>query len=235
VVNLPFGGEFAMTEADWLAANDSQPMLAHLRNHGAVGERKLRLFAVACCHRVWHLLTDERSREAAGVAERYADGLASRGELESARRFAEADAAEAEAWYQAALASYGIYYEAQDYWVAAGAVLAAASDTSWGAIARLGEVPTDFGGSMPRLLRDLFGNPFRPAPSLAPAVLAWDKGTVPKLAAAIYEERVFDRLPILADALEDAGCTDAEVLTHCRSGGVHVRGCWVVDLVLGKG
>jgi hypothetical protein len=58
---------------------------------------------------------------------------------------------------------------------------------------------------------------------------------VVKLAAAIYAERAFDRLPVLADALEDAGCTDAEILGHCRAGGEHVRGCWVVDLVLGKG
>jgi hypothetical protein len=61
-----------------------------------------------------------------------------------------------------------------------------------------------------------------------------DGGTVPKLAAAIYEERAFDRLPVLADALEDARCADAAILGHCRSGGEHVRGCWVVDLVLGK-
>jgi hypothetical protein len=57
---------------------------------------------------------------------------------------------------------------------------------------------------------------------------------VRKIAGAIYEERAFDRLPILADALEEAGCTDAEVLEHCRGPGPHVRGCWVVDLLLGK-
>jgi hypothetical protein len=84
------------------------------------------------------------------------------------------------------------------------------------------------------ILKDIL-NPFRSAPSLAPAILTWDGGTVPKLAAAIYDERAFDRLPVLADALEDAGCTDAGILGHCRSGGGHVRGCWVVDLVLGKG
>jgi len=78
------------------------------------------------------------------------------------------------------------------------------------------------------------GNPFRPAPHIDPAWLAGNGGTVPKLARAIYDERAFDRLPVLADALEDAGCTDADILTHCRSGGEHVRGCWVVDLLLGK-
>jgi hypothetical protein len=75
------------------------------------------------------------------------------------------------------------------------------------------------------LLRRIFGNSFRPAPSLAPAVLAWNGGTVPKLAAAIYDERAFDRLPVLADALEDAGCADEAILGHCRRGGEHARGC----------
>jgi hypothetical protein len=55
-----------------------------------------------------------------------------------------------------------------------------------------------------------------------------------KLSRAIYDDRAFDRLPVLADALEDAGCTDRTILAHCRSGGEHVRGCWVVDLLLGK-
>jgi hypothetical protein len=65
-------------------------------------------------------------------------------------------------------------------------------------------------------------------------VRAWQNGAVPKLAAEIYDARAFDRLPILADALEEAGCDDADGLAHCRSGGEHVRGCWVVDWVSGK-
>jgi hypothetical protein len=64
--------------------------------------------------------------------------------------------------------------------------------------------------------------------------LSWNDGIVPKLAQAIYDDRVFDRLPILADALEEAGCTNADILNHCRRPGEHVRGCWVVDLLLGK-
>jgi hypothetical protein len=80
------------------------------------------------------------------------------------------------------------------------------------------------------LLRDIFGNPFRPA-ALDPA---WRTETVLALARGIYEERAFDRMPILADALQDAGCTDEDVLSHCRGPGPHARGCWVVDLVLGK-
>jgi hypothetical protein len=85
-----------------------------------------------------------------------------------------------------------------------------------------------------QLLRDIFGNPFRPLPRLNPSWLAAEGGTVPKLAASIYEERAFDRLPILADALEEAGCDAAELLTHLRGPGPHVRGCWAVDLLLGK-
>ena len=84
-----------------------------------------------------------------------------------------------------------------------------------------------------RLLSEVFGNPFRP-PSLPPHLLAWNDGTVPRLARAIYDERAFDRLPILADALEDAGCTNADLLSHLRGPGPHVRGCWALDLLLGK-
>jgi hypothetical protein len=81
--------------------------------------------------------------------------------------------------------------------------------------------------------REIFGNPFRPV-AIAPAWLAWNDGTVPKLAQTIYDDRRFDLLPILADALEEAGCDHADILTHCRGPGPHVRGCWVVDLLLGK-
>src|SRR5262249_60028660 len=84
------------------------------------------------------------------------------------------------------------------------------------------------------LLREIFGNPFRPTPALYPRWLAWNDGTVAKLAAAIYDGRRFADLPILADALEEAGCTDAAMLAHCRGGGEHVRGCWVVDLLTGR-
>jgi hypothetical protein len=94
---------------------------------------------------------------------------------------------------------------------------------------------TGFGlaGCLP-IIADLFGNPFRPV-SLEPAWLAWRDGTVRRLAAAIYEERRFADLPVLADALEEAGCDNPDILDHCRGGGEHVRGCWVVDLILGKG
>jgi hypothetical protein len=92
----------------------------------------------------------------------------------------------------------------------------------------LGDAPREL--EVAGLLRDIVGNPFRPV-TLNPA---WRTSNVTGLAQAIYDDRAFDRLPILADALEDAGCDNADILNHCRDGGVHVRGCWVVDLVLGK-
>jgi hypothetical protein len=81
-------------------------------------------------------------------------------------------------------------------------------------------------------VRDIF-NPFRPV-TIDPTWLAWNDGTVVKLAQAIYDERVFDRMPILADALEEVGCQHPDILGHCRQPGEHVRGCWPVDLILGK-
>jgi hypothetical protein len=90
------------------------------------------------------------------------------------------------------------------------------------------------------LVLDIFGNPFRPV-SIPPAVLAWNDAVVVRLAQAAYDERLLPagtldntRLAVLADALEEAGCTDADILGHLRGPGPHVRGCWPVDLCLGK-
>jgi hypothetical protein len=83
------------------------------------------------------------------------------------------------------------------------------------------------------LLREVFGNPFRPV-AIDPAWLRWNDGTVPRLARVIYDEGIFETLPVLADALEDAGCIDVALLQHCRSGATHVRGCWAVDAILEK-
>ena len=82
------------------------------------------------------------------------------------------------------------------------------------------------------LLRDIF-NPFFRDP-VNSNWLTWNNATIPKLAQTIYDDRRYDIMPILGDALEDAGCTDSQILDHCRGAGPHVRGCWVVDLILGK-
>jgi hypothetical protein len=82
-------------------------------------------------------------------------------------------------------------------------------------------------------LREIVGNPFRPV-AIDPDLLTWHDGIIVEIAQRIYEHRAFADLPILADALEEAGCANAELLVHCRSDGSHVRGCWTVDLLLGK-
>jgi hypothetical protein len=84
------------------------------------------------------------------------------------------------------------------------------------------------------ILRDVFGNPFHPLPMIDASWLSWEGGGIPRLARAIYDKRCFDQLPELADALERAGCDNTELLDHCRGSGPHVRGCWVLDALLGK-
>lgn len=83
------------------------------------------------------------------------------------------------------------------------------------------------------LFRDIFGNPFRFV-VVDPAWLAWNKQTIPSIAQGIYDEHAFDRMPILGDALEEAGCNNADILNHCHGSEPHARGCWVVDMILGK-
>jgi hypothetical protein len=214
-----------MTEAEWLAGTEPEKMLAFIR--AKASERKLRLFACACCRRIWRLLSDERSRKAVKTAERFADGLATRQQLRAARAYA----ADADAFAQG-----GPCYAPAAHAACAHAAAARAIDEVREAARCAATHPATTNTektAQAALLRDLFGNPFRPV-TAAPAWLSWNGATVPKLAQAIYEERRFTDLPILADALEEAGCDHADVLTHCRSGAEHVRGCWVVDLLLGK-
>jgi hypothetical protein len=83
------------------------------------------------------------------------------------------------------------------------------------------------------ILLDIFGNPFRPV-AVEPHWLTWNNATVPAIARHVYDDRAFHDLPLLADAVEDAGCANADLLEHCRGPGPHVRGCWAVDLLLGN-
>jgi hypothetical protein len=222
-----------MTEAEWLACDNPMPMLEFLR--GKVSDRKLRLFACACCRRLWHLMPESYSRRAVEASERYADGSAGAQELLSAR-------SEADRYMRQVPREYAPFVTTDSS--AQRAAEEASRDLPYLAAWNAGDYATEYHAfeqaqlaeevGQSDLLRDLFGNPFRPAPCTHPDWFAWGGGTVPRLAQAIYADRAFDRLPILGDALEDAGCTDADLLTHCRSGGSHVRGCWAVDLLLGK-
>jgi hypothetical protein len=217
-----------MTEAEWVASTDPEKMLEYLR--GKASERKLRLFACAFGRAVrdsQHLL----GPSTVAVAERYADGLASDQELASERR---RWACSPEERGPVAPSAYDGAWEAVD-WLT---ILERWRDDPDSYIT----VPAD--AVLKRsvlLLRDIFGNPFRPSPPLPPAVLAWNDGTVRRLAAGIYEERQLPagtldnvRLAILADALLDAGCGNEDLIQHCREAGSHVRGCWPLDLILGK-
>jgi hypothetical protein len=229
-----------MTEAEWLACTDPQKMLDFLRDKAS--ERKLRLFAVACCRRIWHLLIDKRSQEAVEVAERYADGGATDEELETASVAADvvrhADmkrAAKEGKWdRRSCLPYYGASAAAYNVAIPFGWWGAAPAFRATDEIARETVPDTGADGAAQCvLLWDIFGNPFRPI-TLDPAWLTWHDGLLVSMARQIYDSRDFTDMPVLADALEDAGCQDQEILAHCRSGGEHVRGCWVLDAIMNK-
>jgi len=222
----------AMTEAEWLACDDPAPMLEDLQSR--VSRRRLRLFACACCRRIWHLLEDEGSWKAVEVAEQYADRLVSNKERAAAVALAGTLPAMLAAGPTIKLV-FGDALECSQH---------AASEVA-SAAARNPEVPDTCRENayevemrmQCRLFRCIFGNPFRPV-SLDPT---WRTPTVTALATAAYEERILptgileaDRIAVLADALEDVGCDNAYILSHLRGPGPHVRGCWAIDLLLKK-
>ncbi len=196
-----------MTEAEWLESDDVRGMLVDLEREGP--QRKLHLFACACFRRVWPQIADQRVRAAIEVVERFVDKKASREELLAARTgdHAALDVAQESGWYAA---WYGC------------------ESTMYIAVNKKAERK-----EQAKLLRDILGNPFRPA-SLASYPLSWHGDLIVSIARQIYENRYFVDMPILADALEEAGCTNDDILNHCRQPGEHVRGCWVIDLLLGK-
>jgi hypothetical protein len=242
-----------MTEREWLACADPTPMLEFLG--GRASDRKLRLFAVACCRRIWSRLPSPSSRRAVEAVESHADGhpadlagaAAERGHWEAIGDWEGWQPAPNEARViatrAAQLAVLGLpdedvarragltTYPAQVAAAAADAVRLRATFRE-GANANAARVAER--AAQARLVRCLFGNPFRRPVALDPAWVAGNGGTVPRLAGGAYTDRAFKRLPILADALEDAGCADADLLGHLRGPGPHVRGCWALDALLAK-
>jgi hypothetical protein len=216
-----------MTESDWLACRDPQAMLDFLRGK-RLTSRKRRLFAVALCRHFEDILTHPASRVGVEVAERYADRLASDEERTAARK------------------SHQAAYQRGDRHPRPGVYQAVRELTAhpkgfreifvWAGVASARE----HNPFIISILRDLFGNPFQ-ASALPNSVLAWNDACVVRLAEGVYEDRLLpagtfrpDRLAVLADALEEAGCTDADILGHLRGPGPHVRGCFAVDLILNK-
>jgi hypothetical protein len=262
-----------MTEAEWRECKTPHRMIRFLELGRKTTCRKLRLFGVACCRRMWRFLSDERIRQVVEAAEGYADGLIDAARLRAAHRRSATlckkleiipgdraacvltNAAIAADWVSVSDARFltrdeinritpgGYHAGAAGY--TAGAAADAVFYATYEGVDALEQVRQRnvMGLSTPadliwageeeiqgNLLRCVVGNPFRSV-SFDPA---WRTTTVLHLAQSIYDDRAFDQLPILADALEETECTSRDILTHCRGPGPHVRGCWVVDLFLGK-
>jgi hypothetical protein len=237
-----------MNEALWLVGSQPTPSLEFLRHAGGASDRKLRLMACACCRRLWPLLTDERSRAAVEVGERFADGLACRRELASARWQAWSAARNAaEAFWPssydrraarlAAAAAAGVTAKsvARSVVKTLSAAAEAAAEAAGLASARRGVAAVARWAALAAeqqaqaaLVREIVGNPFRPLPHRSfPAHLV---GLARSCDAAF--PAVGPEYAILADALDELG--EAEAAAHCRQE-LHVKGCHVVDWIMGRG
>lgn len=210
-----------MTEGEWLACADPWHFVSTARSPDAA--RKLRLFMVAWCRHNWDRITLPIVKEAVELAERFAEGKASKKQLE------------------------GLFEEGRRVMYGTPLSYLLWPNTNQMASCVMGFCREDMGYAPSRynndgtayrewqllkatIFRDIIGNPFRPV-AFSPE---WRTDTALSLARTMYESRDFSAMPILADALQDAGCEVTGILDHCRGEGPHVRGCWVVDLVLGK-
>jgi hypothetical protein len=203
-----------MTETEWLNCDSPSEMIPFLVSGAQVTDRQLRLYACGCCRLAGLPSRCETFRAAIETAEAYADGGVSWTEMrdlgtELGRIWAsEGDDALHSIW----------------------SVIAVTSQTGLNAAREVRAIPP---ADQAKLLREIVGNPFRWR-YRRDEWLSYDHGLVHRFVQTVYYERDLDCLPILADALEDAGCDNAGILAHCRGPGRHVRGCWVVDLLLGK-
>jgi hypothetical protein len=258
-----------MTEAEWLASTDVSAMYVFLRDtttlfktrsqgdwvvpRFAFSERKSRLFAVACCRRILHLMPTDEARHCVLAAEQYADGLIGGGELNAAIDALMRSCSQHSQYIDRLTGRGGFWrYEIEALNAVGqvhrpeaggrmGVIRAAATAWAWAAAVNQNLEGEDAGRALVQaeyarqadLLRDIVGNPFH-LHNIDPAWLAWNDCCIERLTRGVYEDRAFDRLPILHDALLDAGCDDEAMLAHCRTGEGHVRGCWVVDALLGK-
>jgi hypothetical protein len=247
-----------MTEAEWLACTDPQKMLESLGDKAS--DRKLRLFACGCCRRLWDVLASRRPKHWPPVVTRWRKAM-----VEGVERYVDGAYDPSTAKFPIGGDRYTGGGDWLD-WVAGRAAeveepaLPTAVEVSeYACEARRHQALEEWAGRLRlppgeaddpeaaataaeratqcQLLRDIFGNPFRPV-ALDPAWLTPD---VLSLARAAYDNRTLpegtlepERLGLLADALEDGGCNHADLLGHLRGPGPHVRGCWAVDLILGK-
>ncbi len=248
-----------MDEEQWLACADPAQLLRFLSGREGLGrqlfsgrharlprrllDRKCRLFACAACRAVEQRFGPKFLRFVA-VSERYADGLATRAELKAARD---------EAHWVAN--PPGIVPDWDDPWPGENALISVTASDAVAAALCISTTAADFpyyfsGGRVDTAvgvagilcggLREVFGNSFRPL-ALAPSLLTWQGGLIPRLAEAAYEERPLpdgaldaERLTVLADAVEESGLAGVDLAGHLRSAGPHVQGCHALDLILGK-
>jgi hypothetical protein len=232
-----------MTEEEWLACDNPEPMLRLIGNRASA--RKLRYFAIICSYRAYYLIPRwyyDRVRREEGdllsfikLAEQCAYGALNRDKLPASPfpNIITGNQNLLEVAIRLAACPTGDTIESAVS-VARYAALAVqdsvASNWTWDQWVPAGNVRAEEASEQTKYVRDIFGNPFRPV-AFSPS---WHTDTVVTLAQQMYDSRDFGAMPILADALQDAGCDNDDILSHCRSNGSHVRGCWVVDLVLGK-
>ena len=229
-----------MTEAEWLAATDPAPMVKFLR--GRLSDRQSRFLMVRFAQVLlaWH--HDAATRAVSTILDRYAEGGFAGEELHDALRPFAAScqvlADEGYPWSVQDARPLHAHVESAAVWLIRRFLPPETTVSNLADLSGLRLPPKDadildyFKWLVCKTLRDVVGTAtFRPVTFEA----AWRTSTVAVTAEGIYAERAFDRMPILADALQDAGCEDEGILSHCRDANqVHVRGCWVVDLVLGK-
>ena len=224
-----------MTEDDWLRIDLPHALFQATANHrdGSARERRRKrmLLACACCRRVWELFEDEKLKRAIELVERDADNHAFTQELATSHD---------EILRVVNHLGWALHHSGRQY-VAVHATCNVDVPLVFSTVRLMVQHRDPYGVEQAKLLaaekaaqsaliRDVFGNPFRPA-TFSPD---WLTSTVVALAQHMYESRDFSAMPILADALQDAGCDNADVLDHCRKEGEHGRGCWVVDLVMDK-
>ena len=212
-----------MTEEEWLHPVDSSSLLDMIADGTS---RKRRLLGAAVCYHLSTLIDLADGLEAIQAAEMYADGWERRSAMvyQGQRIGNTIDVIRRDGYSEAVHAIFAVCRP--------GIALDLKHLVHWASAAteRVPDRVADAESNRLQFLRDIFGNPFRPV-TFAPE---WRTEAAIGIAAKMYDSRDFGNMPVLADALQDAGCEHADILAHCREPGTHVRGCWVVDLVLGK-
>lgn len=228
----------------------------------AGNDRRFRLFACHCCRRIWDRIPETCNRDAVAAVESWLEGDTSGVALSQALTSSSSVEYKEDGSRRTEPGYWVVKYLGRGFYkmtAAASAIIVASqvlfmSDNEYGREAKRvfdgcfyegnGVFLSQFFWPQPvavavldecalqtTLLRDIFGNPFRRVNTFE---LSWLTSTVLALTNGIYNDKAFNRMPILADALQDAGCDHEDILNHCRGPGPHVRGCWVIDLLTGR-